>query len=125
MSKDIKVNSTTSLKSPIGRVGGKSKLSREIISLFPQHKHYVEVFGGGLSILFTKSGSKIETINDINNDLINLFEVIRDKPQSLSYCLNQMFVSRVMFNNIKLKKYIPKNNIERAAYFYYLTSQSF
>jgi hypothetical protein len=35
----------TTLKSPIGRVGGKSKLSKEIINLFPTHKHYVEVFG--------------------------------------------------------------------------------
>jgi len=33
------------LKSPIGWVGGKSKLKQEIISLFPKHKHYVEVFG--------------------------------------------------------------------------------
>lgn len=44
MNKNI-VQKSTTLKSPIGRVGGKSKLSKEIVSLFPEHKHYVEVFG--------------------------------------------------------------------------------
>jgi site-specific DNA-adenine methylase len=43
MSKSI-VQNTTTLKSPIGRVGGKSKLSKEIVAQFPEHKHYVEVF---------------------------------------------------------------------------------
>jgi len=116
---------TTTLKSPIGRVGGKSKLSKEIINLFPEHKHYVEVFGWGLSILFAKPNSKLETINDINNELINLWEIIKYHPQTLSHYLNQMFTSRVIFNNIKLWKYKPSHDIERAAYFYYLISQSF
>jgi len=64
-------------------------------------------------------------INDINNDLINLWEIIKNYPQSLSHHLNQLFVSRAIFNNIKLKKYTPRNHIEKAAYFYYLISQSF
>ena len=76
-------------------------------------------------MLFTKQPSKIETINDINNDLINLWEIIKNYPQSLSHYLNQLFVSRVIFNNIKLKKYTPRNNVEKAAYFYYIISQSF
>ena len=127
MSKDIEVNiaskgksdknCTTTLKSPIGRVGGKSKLSKDIIGLFPTHKHYVEVFSWGLSVLFAKNRSKLETVNDINNDLVNLFEVIKYHPQTLSHYLNQMFVSRVIFNKIKLREYIPSHDIERAAYF--------
>ena len=124
MSKEI-VHKTTTLKSPIGRVGGKSKLSKDIVKLFPEHKHYVEVFGGGLSVLFAKELSKLETINDINDELINLWYIIKTKPQSLSDTLNHMFVSRTIFNNIKMKKYKPKNDVERAAYFYYLISQSF
>ena len=119
------IQKTTSLKSPIGRVWGKSKLSKEIVSLFPEHKHYVEVFGWGLSVFFAKEPSKIETVNDINSDLINLWEVIKEYPQSLSHHLNQLFISRVIFNNIKLKKYTPINHIEKAAFFYYLVSQSF
>ena len=118
-------NITTTLKSPIGRIWGKSKLSKEIIGLFPTHKHYVEVFGWGLSILFGKSNSKLETINDINNDLINLWETIKYHPQTLSHYLNQLYTSREIFKNIKSWKYKPSHDIERAAYFYCLLSQSF
>lgn len=124
MSKDI-VHKTTTLKSPIGRVWGKSKLAKDIVALFPEHKHYVEVFGWWLSVFFKKEPSKLETINDINDELINLWYIIITKPQSLSNALEHMLISRTIFNNIKLKKYIPKNDIERAAYFYYLISQSF
>lgn len=116
---------STPLKSPIGWVGGKSKLKYEIISLFPEHKHYIEVFGWWLSVFFAKEPSKLETVNDINNDLINLYKVIKEHPQTLSYYLNQLFISRVLFNNIKLQKFTPRNDIEKAAYFYYLISQSF
>jgi len=76
-------------------------------------------------VFFAKEPSRLETVNDINNDLINLWEIIKLYPQSLSHHLNLMFVSRVIFNNIKLKKYTPRNHIEKAAYFYYLISQSF
>jgi DNA adenine methylase len=69
-----------------------------------------------LSVFFKKERSKLESINDINSELINLWEQIKNNPQTLSFYLNQLFVSRVIFNNIRLKKYIPKN---------YLISQSF
>jgi len=124
MKTDTKKTITT-LKSPIWWVWWKSKLSTEVISIFPKHKHYIEVFGWGLSVFFKKQPSKIETINDINSDLINLWRIIQTKPKSLSNVLNQMFISREIFNKIKTKEYKPKNNIERAAYFYYLISQSF
>ena len=121
----VQVQKTSTLKSPIGRVGGKSKLSKEIVWLFPSHKHYVEVFGWWLSVFFAKEPSKLETVNDINNDLINLWQVIKNYPQSLSHYLNLLFVSRVIFNNIKASKYTPRNHIEKAAYFYYMIAQSF
>jgi len=118
-------NITTTLKSPIGRIWWKSKLAKEIINLFPKHNHYIEVFGWWMSILFSKQESKIETVNDINNDLINLWQTIKYHPQTLSHYLYQLFTSREIFKNIKSWKYKPSHDIERAAFFYYLISQSF
>lgn len=77
----------TKLKAPFAWVGGKNYLAKEIINLMPEHKSYIEVFGGALSVFYQKSPSKIEVINDINDELINLHLCIRNKPQSLANIL--------------------------------------
>lgn len=113
------------LKAPFGWIGGKSKLSDDIVKLIPQHSSYIEVFGGALSVLYRKPKSKIEIVNDINGDLVNLHRIIKSNPHSLSDYLQQLLISREIFNDIKLKNFKPRNNIERAAYYYYLLSMSF
>ncbi|MEM5592883.1 DNA adenine methylase [Niallia circulans] len=42
------------MKSPIKWVGGKSKLVNKLIPIFPEHKGYVEVFGGSAILLLNK-----------------------------------------------------------------------
>ncbi len=116
----------TTLKAPFGWVGGKSKLSRDIIGLIPEeHKLYVEVFGGAASVLYAKQRSKLEVLNDINSDLINLHRAIRTNPQTLSFYLNQMLVSREIFDDIKKKRWKPRNKIETAAFYLYQLTHSF
>ncbi len=116
----------TTLKAPFGWVGGKSKLAKDIVGLIPQdHKTYVEVFGGALSVFYAKERSKLEVVNDINSDLVNLHRSIRTNPQTLSYYLNQLLISREIFNDIRHKKIKPRNNIEAAAFYLYLLTQSF
>jgi hypothetical protein len=63
-------------------VGGKSRIADWIISLFPEHSCYIEAFGGGGWILHTKEPSGVEVYNDIDKDLINLFQVLRDPEKS-------------------------------------------
>jgi DNA adenine methylase len=116
----------TTLKAPFGWIGGKSKLASDIIGLIPQdHKMYVEVFGGAGSVLYSKEASKLEVFNDINSELINLHRAIRNNPQTLSIFLNDLFISREIFDDIKKRKMKPKNNIERAAFYFYQLTQSF
>lgn len=116
---------TTKLKAPFGWVGGKSKLAKDIVALIPEHKTYIEVFGGALSVLYTKERSRLEVVNDINSELINLHRAIRNNPQSLSYYLNEMLVSRELFADIRHKRISPRNNIEAAAFYLYQLVQSF
>jgi len=107
-------------------VGGKSKLAKDIVSLIPNdHKTYVEVFGGALSVLYAKEKSKLEVVNDINSQLINLHRAIRTNPQTLSFYLHELLVSREVFDDIKHKRLIPKNKIETAAFYLYQLTQSF
>lgn len=63
--------------------GGKWKLAKWIISYFPQHDSYIEPFGGAMSVLLRKPPAKIETYNDLNEDVVNFFKVLRERPQEL------------------------------------------
>lgn len=117
---------STTLKAPFAWVGGKSQLSKDIVALIPnEHSTYIEVFGGGLSVFYAKEKSKLEVINDINSELINLHKAIRNNPQSLSFFLNKLLISRELFHDIKYKKLRPSNDIERASFYLFLLTQSF
>lgn len=117
---------STKIKALFGWVGGKSKLAKDIVKLIPNdHVKYIEVFGGALSVFYAKEKSKIEVVNDINSDLINLHRSIRNNPQTLSFYLNQLLVSREMFDDIRYKRMKPRNKIEAAAFYLYLLTQSF
>lgn len=62
--------------------GGKWKFASWIISFFPPHRTYCEVFGGAGSVLLRKPNSHTEIYNDIDGEVVNLFRVLRDKQQS-------------------------------------------
>jgi len=113
------------LTAPFGWVGGKSKLAKEIIGYFPEHKLYVEVFAGALNVLYRKEKSKLEVVNDINGELVNLHRAIRNSPESLSFYLKNLLINRDIFNDIKFKRKKYSNNIERASFYLFLLSQSF
>lgn len=63
--------------------GGKQSQAEAIVALFPDHDHYIEPFGGALSVLLAKPVSKIETVNDLNGDLMTFWRVLRDQPAEL------------------------------------------
>lgn len=66
------------LSSPIVWFGGKGNMVHKLVPLVPPHRIYVEVFGGGASLLFAKKPSPVEVYNDIDKGLVNFFRVIRD-----------------------------------------------
>ena len=71
------------LKSPIPWIGGKAALREIILKSIPLGcNRYIEVFGGGGTILLGKQPHKFEVYNDFNGDLVNLFTCIKDKPLS-------------------------------------------
>jgi DNA adenine methylase len=71
------------LKPPFTYFGGKLSLAERIVSLLPPHEHYVEPFAGSLSVLLAKVPSPMETVNDLDGNLMNFWRVLRDRPGEL------------------------------------------
>lgn len=67
--------------------GSKWSTAEWIISNFPpgyEKMTYLEPYFGSGAVFFNKSRSVIETINDIDGNVVNLFKVIRDRPEELA-----------------------------------------
>lgn len=63
--------------------GGKWLLAPWIISHFPDHRIYTEVFGGAASVLLQKKRSYSEVYNDKWDTVVNVFKVLRDKNKAI------------------------------------------
>ncbi|WP_234425557.1 DNA adenine methylase [Streptomyces kebangsaanensis] len=53
------------------------------MSLLPPHEHYVEPFAGGLSVLLAKQPSRMETVSDLDAELMTFWRALRDRPTEL------------------------------------------
>ncbi|MEP7318083.1 MAG: DNA adenine methylase [Panacibacter sp.] len=108
------------ISSPIKWVGGKSRFRKQIISSIPQHSCYVELFAGGAWVLFGKEPSDVEVLNDIDQELINFFRVVKHKPEELISSFELELVARAEFNRLADLEPTSLNDIDRAHRFYYL-----
>lgn len=72
------------LRPPFVYFGGKQKLAATIAGLLPEHTHYVEPFAGSLAVLLAKTPTRLETVNDLDGDLMLFWRVLRDRPEDLA-----------------------------------------
>ena len=79
--------------------GSKWSLSNWVTSFFPQHHSYVEPFFGSGAVLFNKKPSNIETVNDIDGEVVNLFECIKQDPEKLAKIIYLTPYSRDVFED--------------------------
>lgn len=81
--------------------GGKWLLAKWIIEHMPQHRIYVEPFGGAASVLLQKDVAFSEVYNDLDGDVVNLFRVLQNKSQyaELEHRLKYTLHSRVEFED--------------------------
>lgn len=63
--------------------GGKGRLAKKVIALFPRHVCYVEPYGGAASVLLQKPASYAEVYNDLYHEVVSFFRVLREQPAEL------------------------------------------
>lgn len=107
-------------KSPLGYLGGKSRLAAKIIERIPPHTCYVEPFCGGAWVYFTKAPSKIEVLNDLDGELVNFWRVIRSHLPEFLRCLEYSIVSREEFHRDKEQEPRLLTDVQRAVRYYRL-----
>lgn len=73
-----------SVAPPVPYFGGKQRIAQRIADLLPAHRHYVEPFCGGLSVLAAKVPSPLETVNDLDGDVVLFWRILRDRPLDLA-----------------------------------------
>jgi DNA adenine methylase len=72
------------LKPPFTYFGGKTAVAERIVDLLPPHEHYVEPFAGSLAVLLAKPPSAMETVNDLDGELMNFWRMLRDRTDDLT-----------------------------------------
>lgn len=83
-------------------VGGKRQLLAEIKSLFPKtYTAYYEPFIGGGAVFFNTQPKKA-TINDFNEELINVYKIIKENPEGLIADLKTHKNESDYFYNLRL-----------------------
>lgn len=117
--------------------GGKRGLLKQILPLIPKEfNNYYEPFVGGGALffeLFSKGllQNKKVVISDINSELINSYNIIKNKPSELIYILKEYKKNHSKEFYYKVRELDRKDNysnlpdVEKAARFIYLNKTCF
>lgn len=98
--------------------GAKWSLADWIIGHFPPHHSYLEPFFGSGAVLFTKQRSAIETVNDRDGDVVNLFDWIRNDPERLARAIYWTPYARDEYERAWAAQYTETDSFQRAVDFY-------
>lgn len=110
-------------------VGGKRQLMFELLKNMPKsYNRYFEPFIGGGALFFELQPENVY-ISDMNEELINLYSVVRDNVYELISDLNKHEVSKEYFLEIRnldrTTEYKNLSNVQRASRFIYLNRTCF
>jgi DNA adenine methylase len=106
-------------------IGGKRRLAKTILPLFPDHTCYVEPFCGAAALFFMKSPAKAEVLNDVSRDIVNLYRVVEHHLEEFVRQFRWALVSRESFLNYKAAPVEGLTDIQRAVRFFYLQKMCF
>lgn len=81
----------------LNRLGNKSKIAQEIQQYFPKHDIYMEMFFGAGGMYFNKPKAKYNFLNDLDNDVYNLFRQVIDHKEELVQWIETVPITEAQF----------------------------
>lgn len=106
-------------------IGGKRRLAKHILPIFPDHQCYVEPFAGGAALFFLKPPTHVEVLNDINGDLVNLYRVVKHHLEEFVKQFKWLLISRQTYTWLGQTPAETQTDIQRAVAFFYLQKMAF
>ena len=110
-------------------IGGKVSMTKEIIRLLDYNrKCYLELFGGSAKVLLNKQNHEIEIYNDKDENIVNLFEVVKNKTDEFVKWFDLKLYSKRLYKNYlqELKTTgLQGTDVERAGKYFYILQISF
>ena len=94
--------------------GAKWRIAKWIIDFFPKHHSYLEPFFGSGAVLFNKQRSNIETVNDLDGDIVNFFEWVRNDPEKLCHAIRWTPYARDVYNRAWGNQHKESDSFRRA-----------
>lgn len=104
------------MKAIVKYPGSKWSIAKWIISYFPEHQSYLEPFFGSGAVLFNKPRSHIETVNDLDGDVVNLFGWIKRDPERLAREIYYTPYARQVYEDAFAA--VPEDSLGKAVNFY-------
>ena len=98
--------------------GSKWSIAQWIIGHMPRHHSYLEPFFGSGGVLFSKPRSNIETVNDLDGDVVNLFDWIRRDPERLANAIYWTSYAREVYDKAAEAYKTETDSFQRAVIFY-------
>lgn len=103
--------------------GGKTPYVEQILQHFPDHRRYIEPFGGGGALLLNKPPSYVEVFNDLNDDVIQFFRVAREHREELADWLRHVPYSESLYSDWQSAYDAgerPDDDVKRAGRWFFL-----
>jgi len=104
------IKTSTKINAPFGYFGSKNKIALKLCHNLPPHNCWVEAFCGSAALTLAKPAAQIEVINDIDNEIVNLFEQLRNNSIELKraieltpYAEQELILARSNIDKVESK----------------------
>lgn len=114
--KQQKIKNISKVNTPFGYFGSKNKIALQLCSKLPPHMCWVEAFCGSAALTLRKVQAPIEVINDIDNEIVNLFQQLRNNHKELCRLISLTPYAKKELANAR-EKNNGVDNIEKARLF--------